>query len=324
VRDTDLVVIDDYALIWSPRPNLDLSVQSYGGAATIPSVSGLSLANPYVDTGWKQAAVTVTYHLTALPDMLVKFAAGNGEGEETKNLDAQQYFGFQIGASVIKGLKLSFGASFDGNSAGSEQVAWDDARRARECGTAAASARPKLGYSTQRLAAGIAFDGAAAGLPGLDAAFGWQRSVLSDLDKEHTWAPTKAELAGCPTLDADTYFVEDPANKAVNTLQRAVYDVSLKYRPFDAYFAGIDLSTRRIDSGSVDAFTTAAGANRNTLSETSYVGGAGAILSEGLIFTLEYARYSYDRKYAQFVFPDRDGKTSTNEELFDARLAYDW
>ncbi len=324
VRDSDLVLVDAYALSWSPRPNLDFSMQSYGGAATIPSVSGLGLASPFADTGWKQAAITVTYHLTALPDMMVKFAAGNGEGEDTRNLDAQQYFGFQIGATVVKGLKLSFGASFDGNSAGSRQAAWDTQRLLADCGYVASAARPRLGYSTQRLAAGLTYDGTAAGIAGLVAGIGWQRNVLSDLDKEHAWAPAKADLDRCHSLDPDTLFVEDADLNAVNTVQRTTYDVSLRYGLLERYFIGVDLSTRRIDAGSVDAFVTQAGPARNSLSQTSYTGGGGVTLSEGLILSLEYGRRMYDRKYAQLNFPDRDGKTSAKDELFDARIAFDW
>lgn len=324
VVDTNLILVDDYALTWSPRPNLDFSVQSYGGAATISSVSGLGLANPFADTGWKQTAITATYHLTALPDMTVKFAAGNGEGENVRNLDAQQFFGFQIGATVLKGLKLGFGASFDGNSDGSSQTTWDDSQRKSSCGLAPDASRPSHGYSTQRLAAGLTYDGSGTGVDGLTAGLGWQRNVLSDLDKEHAWAPSKADLAACSALDPDTLFVEDPESKTVNTVQRTTYDLSLHYRLFGNYFAAIDLSTRRIDMGSVTVFTTAGGSPSNTLSQTSYVAGGGVTLSEGLLFSLEYGRRQFDHTYTQVSYANRDGKTAATDELFDARLSYNW
>src|SRR5687768_13676861 len=61
VRDTDFLIVDDYALVWTPRQNLEISMEEYDGSAAIPSVSGLSLGSPFADTGWDQTALTATY-----------------------------------------------------------------------------------------------------------------------------------------------------------------------------------------------------------------------------------------------------------------------
>ncbi len=333
VRDTPFLLVDDYALIWTPRPNLEVGIESYGGAAKIPSQSGLALASRFADTGWKQTALTVGYHLTALSDMRVKLAAGNGEGESGQNLDPQQFFGFGVDADVIAGLALVFGASFDGNSAGSDAATYQREQLAADCGVV--SPAPKLGHSTQRLAAGLRLDGTMKGFEGLSVGLGWQRNVFSDLDKKKASTPPLTDYAKCPQLDLDTFFVEDPKGEAVNTVQRTTYGVSARYRLLERYFVGGDFTSRRIDTGSVDTFSlcnayqnsvcvTPESSGKNQLEQTAYTLGGGMDLEAGLVLTIEYHKTSFDKRYAQAFFRDRRGKTSDSDETFDARIAYNW
>ena len=335
VRDTDFVLVDDYSLIWSPRPNLDVAAESYGGAAQVPSVSGLSLAHAFVESGWKQTAVDVTYHLTALTPMEVKFAVGNGEGENGKNLDAQQYFGFSVVAQAIKGVVLNLGISLDGNSSGSRETDATEARLTRDCGYVAPAVRASLGHSTQRIAAGVKIDGTLPGAEGLMLALGWQRSVWRDLDKNAASAPSAADYANCKQLDPDTYFAEAAAGDSANAVQHTVSEASARYRLFERYFAAADFTTRFLDTGGVQAFTTCGDYENqacvspnadasNRMAQTALTFGGGMELEPGLVVTLEYGKSSFDKKYSQLFYLDSDGKTSTTEEIFNARLAYNW
>ena len=60
-----------------------------------------------IGSGWKQTALTLTYQLRAFEGTQVKFAAGNGEGENGENMDPQQYFGFNVNSEVVKGIWIT-------------------------------------------------------------------------------------------------------------------------------------------------------------------------------------------------------------------------
>jgi hypothetical protein len=331
---TPFGLVDDYALIWSPRPNLEVAVESFDGSAKVPSMSGLSLANSFADTGWEQTALTVTYNLSTFTDMKVTFAAGNGEGESGRNLDPQQYFGFGVDASIIKGVRAGFGVSMDGNDVGSDERTFLATRYSDRCGFVLAADKSRLGHSTQRMAAGVGLDGTLAAAPGLRAGIGWQRNVFSDLDKKSRGGADLTELGGCARLDPGTVFVEDTTGGSVNTVQRTTYVVNASYRVFERYFVGADYTARNIDSGAVDLFqicdgysgTTCSvpGSRENSLSEDAFTVGGGMDLTDGLRLTVEYFRSSYDKKYAQVFYDARDGKASDEREIFNARLAANW
>lgn len=337
-EDTELGVIDAYAITWSPRPNLEIAAESYDGAARMPSVSGLALANSLALTGWKQSAMTVTYILPALQDMRVKFAVGNGEGEIGGNRDPQQYFGFEAGATVVKGVRVMLGASLDGNSVGSAEADFLDARYQDACGIAPAS-DVKLGHSTQRLAAGVLLDGTLSGVEGLKAGLGWQRNVMSDLDKQRASVPSIETLKGVAScrIDPDSFFVEASGGAAVNTVQQTTYDVSVAYSFLASYFVAADYTTRRIDAGSVAAFhlcdaysgnacspSSVSAEGQNTLGQDAITVGVGMDLAVDLRLTLEYQESRFDDQYAQVFYPAPDGKTSDTSELFNVRVAYNW
>lgn len=332
--DSALGVIDDFAMTWLPRPNLEVAVEDYEGAAHIPAMSGLATGGLLDETGWKQTALTVTYNLTVPTEMRVRFAAGNGEGETVRNLDPQQYFGFDLNARIVQGVRFSLGVSLDGNDVGSEEYNYLAKNYRDECGIDLSTTKPKLGHSTQRLAAGFALDGTMTGVEGLKLGLGWQRGVMSDLDKKRRSAPTETDIAKCRRIDVDTVFVED-SGEAVNTVQRTVYGLNVNYRVFTQYFVAFDYQTRRIDTGSVKLFETckgytdgvcsaASGDKTNTLQEDVYAVGAGLDLERDLVLSVEYAKASFDKQYTQVFFDNQDGKVSESRELFNARLAYNF
>ena len=332
--ESALGIIDDFAMTWLPRPNLEVAVEVYEGAAHIPSVSGLAMGGYFDEAGWKQSALTVTYNLTVPAEMRVRFAAGNGEGETVKNLDPQQYFGFDLNATIVKGVHVMLGVSLDGNDVGSEEYNYLAQKYLDECAIDLSTTRPKLGHSTQRLAAGFLLDGTTTGVEGLKLGLGWQRGVMSDLDKKRRSAPTETDLAKCRRIDSDTVFVED-SGEAVNTVQRSVYGFNVNYRVFSSYFVAFDYQTRRIDTGSVKLFevckgytdgvcSAPSGEKANTLQEDVYAVGGGLDLEKDLVLSVEYAKVSFDKQYSQVVFDNQDDKVSESRELFNARLAYNF
>lgn len=329
-----LGIVDDFAMTWLPRPNLEVAVEDYEGAAHLPSTSGLSMGGSFDETGWKQTALTVTYNLTVPAEMRVRFAAGNGEGETVKNLDPQQYFGFDLDAKVVKGVHFMLGVSLDGNDVGSEEYDYLAKKYLDECAIDLSKSTPKLGHSTQRMAAGFALDGTTTGVEGLKLGLGWQRGVMSDLDKTRRSAPTETDLAKCRRIDVDTVFVED-SGEAVNTVQRTVYGFNVNYRVFTSWFVAFDYETRRVDTGSVKLFevckgytdsacSAPTGDKRNTLQEDVYALGGGLDLESDLTLTVEYSKASFDKQYTQVFFDNQDDKVSESRELFNARLAYNF
>lgn len=337
VSDSELTLIDDYALTWTPRPNLEVGLESYGGATRMPRVTGLALENPFDDPGWKQTAVTVTYNLAALSDMRVRFAAGNGEGENGRNLDPQQYFGFEVGATIIQGLSARLGLSQDSNSIGSAQYEWLAERFRNTCNRDIDKDKPRLGYQTQRLGASLVIDGKLTAMPGLKLALAGQRSTLSDLDKSRTAYLVASDFESCAQIDADYLFVETAPGEEPNSVQKLVYGLSLAFTLLDDYTLAGSYTTRSIDTDKVKLFETCdaySGATCVTpaaqrqsykeMTEDALTLGGGFQLAQGLTMTLEYARIGYDRKYAKVFFQDQKQKTSDMRELFNARIAYDW
>ncbi len=326
--------VSGYRLVWLPRPHLEVSIESYDGTTKLPSVSGLALANLHNDTGWRQSAATLTYNLSLLSDMQVKFVVGNGEGEYRANVDPQQYFGFRTSAEVVKGVRLILGVSVDGNDVGSDEYEYQINQYEQDCGIDASQFKDRRGASTQRLAAAVELDGSLERAKDLLLGIGYQRSVVSDLNKKSLSRPTKNDLNSCRKYEASTVFVEDESAKAVNTIQRILFNVNGRYRITKSIFAAVDYSLLKIDTGSVEIFTScnsyengvcvAAGNSFNNMSINSYTFGAGLDLAPGLEFTIEMYKSSYDKKYAKSFYDAPDGKVADTQEFFNARVSYNW
>lgn len=327
--------ISDYKLLWLPRPHLEVSLESFRGSTVLPSVSGLALANLHNDTGWRQTAATITYNLSVLSNLQVKFAVGNGEGEYRANVDPQQYFGFRTTAELIKGLSLVLGVSVDGNDVGSDEYDYDRTEFQSDCGIDSNLYRVSRGASTQRIAAGIEMDGTLERAKNLMIGLGYQRSVMSDLDKEAQSRPGKTELAGCRLIDPTTVFVEDETGDQVNTVQRTLVNLNARYSFAQSYFAAVDYSLLTIDSGNVKLFdtcntyeggrcTATSGDSFSDMTINTYTFGAGLELSPGLELIFEMYKSSYDKKYALAFYDAPDGKTSDTQEFFNARISYNW
>ena len=326
--------ISGYRLLWLPRPQLEVSIESYDGTTRLPSTSGLAMANLHNDTGWRQSAATLTYNLSLLSDMQVKFVIGNGEGEYRANVDPQQFFGFRTSAEVVKGVRLILGVSVDGNDVGSDEYSYQINQYEQECGIDASKFKDRRGASTQRLAAAVELDGSLERAKDLLLGFGYQRSVVSDLNKKALARPTRDEVNTCSKYEATTIFVEDESADAVNTVQRILFNLNGRYRITKSIFAAVDYSLLKIDTGSVQAFSAcdsyeggvcvATGNSFNNLSINSYTFGAGLDLASGLELTLEMYKSSYDKKYAKSFYDAPDGKVSDTQEFFNARISYNW
>lgn len=333
--DTSLWIVDDYALTWVPRPQIEVAIQSFNGATLTPSVSGLATANSFSSSGWRQTALTVAYNLTLPVPVRITLIGGDGEGQTVTNATPQQYFGLQAEATLIKGLQLTGGLSLNGNDAGSEETAFLLKRSAATCGTAVPATPPRQGHSARRYALGLVVDGSLAGLDGLQVGLSWQRNLVTDLGHQHPGYPTLAQLqqsADC-SFDADTFFPEQ--DDKLNNVRRTVYDLGFKYRMFGSYFVAGDVTSRRLSTGGVQAFqvcdgfdghrcTSSSGETRSRLNQNAYSLGTGVDLANGLALTLEYFNSSFDKSYAQAYYEGQNGKATSELEVFNARLAYRW
>ncbi len=326
-------MVDHYKLNWQPRLNLNVAVEDYPGAAKMPSVSGLSLGSRFQDSGWDQTALTLTYKLGAFDGMNVTFAAGNGEGENGINRDPQQYFGFSLKAHIVEGINVLLGASQDGNSIGSESYDYSWSHFTSECKIDAIET-PDLGHSTERMAIGAEIDGKQQWAKGLKVGVGFQRNILSDLDKSSKSVPSATELGSCGPVDLDALFVEDDSDDLVNTVQKTTVGINLRYQLLERYFVAFDYQQRRIDTGSVDLFQVCEGyddttckvpgGSVNNLSQDSITAGMGVTLEEGLVWSLEYNTTTFDQNYSNAYYYGRNSSASDTWEALNSRISYHW
>lgn len=335
IEDQSVGIIEDYKIAWSPRSQLEIAIESFRGSALYPTENPLALSNPFMESGWKQTALTVTYNLLALPEMHVRFAAGNGEGENGKNLDTQQFFGFDIGASPIRGIKTHLGISLDGNSAGSEEARWKLKKFANECDPSSSlSPLPydAAGYSTQRMSLGLVVDGVWPGTEGLQLGLGYQRNVYSDLAKKQASQLSLSDLKKCPRIDVTSFFIEDQDGLTVNTVQKTVFNVDLIYKSGSDYFLALNYSKRDVDSGSVKTFSPCSEFAESQCTKTtndpvnnfgtdSLTAGLGLFLSNNSSVSVEYQLQTIDKLYDLANFSDRKGTISKTRDVVDARFA---
>ena len=329
---TRLGPIADYQLIWSPRKNLELTLELYKGASYFPNTSKLSLGSSFADSGWKQSAVSVTYLLPMLEGVIVKFVGGNGEGEVGENVDPQQYFGFEFHGEVISGLELHGGFSLDGNHVGSSAMDWKREQMAASC-SGLETSDDSVGFTTRRMSAAIETNGRLPFAHGLKIGLGWQKSVFSDLDKDKVSAPSLSDLEQCSKLDPDYLFLEDPANSVANSIDYTVLGLNASYLILDKYFLGFDYEKRTISTDLeyfqvCDSYAGSECLNpssaRDKLEQWAYTVGMGLQLSEGLVFSLSYNTSSFAHLYKKFYYEDPKGNGTNQREVFNARVAYNW
>lgn len=345
VQDTKLLVVDDYAFIWSPRPNLDLALENYAGLATIPNMSGLASPFPLIDNGWDQTAVTVTYNLSTFEKMTVKFAAGNGEGENAENLDPQQFFSIDLGIYFITGFFANLGVSFDGNNVGSRAYEWNINNYQKDFNLSSEGKNfGNVGYSTQRAAFSLGLDGKLSVARGLKLVAGWQGSTMRDLNKKVFSTFSIEELqnncknvdgtpGNCKALRVDSVFVEDPTGETFNTVEHQVWVFNGSYLILDRYFFGFNYIVRHIDTGLslfqtcsmwTDSVCVVVGESRRRILQSTVGVGGGVTLTEGLALSLEYDITTFDKLYKQAFYKSKDGRVSKEWDAINLRIAYNW
>lgn len=315
----------DYRLAWQARPNLTFAVQQSQGSVVFPSTSGLSMATPFSLEQWYQTALTIAYTLPALGDSKVTFHLGNGEGENGRNYDVQQFFGVDLKAGLAEGLHAEFGMSLDGNTYASAATDEELLRHA-DC-LAVAPADGEGGYETQRLGGGIVLDGTMPAMRGLKAALAFHRINQSDLSQDKTMAlPGTA----CQRLDPDRFFAEDPSQSAANVMTRSVYGINGSYRILDRYVLGIDYQVRKIESEHVAAIDVCQGLAEGaclsplsvkSLEQSAISFGMGVDLEEYFRIVLDYSVLEYKKDYRQFHYLDRDGNPSKTLEWLNFRVS---
>ena len=316
-------MVDDYRVAWTPRPNLILAVSKFQGTTELPDQSGLSQAGTFQDSGWDQTAISASYHLPPLSGVDVLIAAGNGEGENGTNLDPQQYMGIRLDASIMEGFHGFFGMSFDGNNAGSAEYRWH-----YEAKTA-----PSVGFSTQRLAAGVYLDGLLSAARGLKLGLGWQRAVLTDLDKDVIGVPSSGLMHR--KSDPGEFLFEDPSRNDTVVIKRTVLEVTTSYRILDKYFVAGGFESRSVTVGGGglpfqpckavnNGVCDKEGDATSEILQTSYTYGVGFDVTTSLTFVADYSKASFDKLYDGFNYSFRDGAVSTSSETFNARLSYNF
>jgi hypothetical protein len=310
------------------------SIENYGGATLLPTVSGLSLGSRLDDAGWNQTAFSLTYLLGLGEGTEVKLVYGNGEGESGMNLDPQQYFGFHLKVEAIKGIEAHLGLSRDFNSQGSLRQSWLLQKYRQECEIDTTSLGAKQGYLTNRLSAALVADSIIDAAPGLKMALGWQRNVKSDLNKFTRSDLGAEELANCPRIDVNHFFIESPGDASANIVEANVFGFNAAYHFLSSYFIAFDYEQRTINSRDVKFFQpcerfvgtsceTGGKATQSEIKQTAYTYGGGVALSPSLILTLEYNTSSFDQMYNK-VFYEEPGEAKQSQELFNARIAYQW
>jgi hypothetical protein len=329
--DSALEMVDDFAVVWAPRAGLHVNLELFEGAAWVPLQSGLATSGLLFEDGWKQTAISIEYFLPVLAGMRTKFTSGNGEGETTENLDPQQYLGFEVEVRPMLGISTNLGISFDENSIGSESHGWLEKRYAIDCSIT--TPRSERGYSTKRMAAGLALDGKLPAAPGLKAGLAWQKTVHRDLDNVATSAPGLLDLGKCPRLEPENVFVETESEGPANGVEKRSVGTSLAYHFADVFYVGAGLESRRLSTGSVSLITpcdkyaenkcAVAGNPQNRLDQRLMNFGGGVLLGEKMVFSLEYMKVSYGSLYTQFNYPSGMGYGNV-WEMFNARIAYNW
>ena len=311
------VLISDYALTWQFRPRLALGIEEHGGTTRLPALSGLSLASMFQYAGWNQAALVANYDLALLGGTQVRIAIGNGEGERYTNLDPQHYGGLEIRGTIITGLGYKLGMSFDGNNVGSSAWEW-------EFGDAwGDAARPRVGFSTQRVAAAVFLNGQMDGLRGLLFSVGMQITDSRDLDKEAASVPDGFYAGRSDKSVVRDLTMENASSPTANRVETTVLDINTSLKLFGKHFIGLGFETQTVNSGD-SGFLLDDGSAPKELRRSAWCAGAGLELDTGLVLTLEYREESFDRVYTAFHYRGEGGEPTKNRELFNSRLAWNW
>jgi hypothetical protein len=317
----------DFRLAWLARPNLTFALEQTEGAVVFPSMSGLSMANALSATPWDQTAMTISYNLPVLGDSRVAFFLGNGEGENLRNEDVQQYFGVRLQVAPAKAVQAEFGMSLDGNSYGSAATR-DVQKRHVDClslpfGTGENSG----GYETQRLGFALTLDGTHPAARGLQAALGFHRISQGDL---HKVKQMSLPAAGCQRLNPDQYFLEDETLERVNTMTRQIFGFSGSYRILDRYWIGLEYQLRTIKSENLSGIDLCGGyvagacvdrKSGHTIEESLLNTGLGLQLDDHLQLVLDYAVMDFKAKYRQFYYLNDKNEPSVSLEMVNLRVS---
>jgi hypothetical protein len=332
--DTALGIVDQFKVVWTARPSLDLAIQSFDGAALPQTVSGLALGNQFMDAGWKQTALTLDYTLNVPMPLNVMLVAGNGEGQTLRAVTPQQYFGLQARMTIERYISLMLGVSANGNDAGSEESIYARKRVQADCSLTVNNGSSPHGHSTRRMAVGVVADGGIVGLDGFKVGLAWQGNTTKDLAINMSGDPTVSQLeqSRCQ-LDPDLVFIQQSG--VLGSWRRTIVDASLKYRFSSGFFLAADYTTRRLSTNGSGTFKVCesdvdnqclgqATGGQNQLNQAAWTAGVGATLAPDLQLTLEYYTASYDENYAHFYYAGANGRADKDFSLFNARLAYRW
>ena len=325
-------LIDDFAVVWQARPALNIRLGSYDGLSIPPRAHLGSFEGTLVGSGWKQLALSVNYRLSLFDQFDVSMTVGNGEGELYKNLDPQQYFGFEAKAQIKRGFIAGIGLSLDGNSRGSEQASWLDKRLQKSCGSSFGTEveRETVGFQTQRGALYLGLDGNFPGMEGFSAIGSMRRITYRDLkEKSNAYAEISPN---CRLEDWSWAMVEDRVNQKSNSIIITVSSFAVGYRILDTLQLGLDFQTLSVKSSEVEFLKTCGSILNGTCqqpqenvkkaSQSAYSIFVGIDLNDRLELATEYHARTFDRLYDRVFYLDRNAKGSKETDLFNVRILY--
>lgn len=331
LKDWGLRLVERYGVFWQAKPGLIISLEDYAGAAIIQNVSGLSSSAPLDDSGWDQTAITVGYLLGEDSTVGVKFALGNGEGENGENLDPQQYLAAQMRAGSLFGLSLYYGVSFDGNNFGSQATEYNFSSY-DGCGVTLDSEADIKGFSAFRQAVGLIWQGENY-LNGLAFAVGMQKSTFKDLDTTTTAFIPSSQILGCKRLTPEASFVEDETGELANRIESQVYGFNGAFRIMDRYILGFDLKTREIKSkvpltakclAYTDGVCSTLGESKFNAEQVGWAAGISYKIEPELWLKLEWSGIEYASALSNYFYYGAKNEPQKNEEFVNLRLEYNW
>ena len=325
-------LINDFGVIWQARPALNIRLGSHDGLSIPPRAHQGSFEGTLVGSGWKQLALSVNYRLSLFDQFDVSMTVGNGEGELYKNLDPQQYFGFEAKAQIVKGFIAGIGLSLDGNSRGSEQAEWLDKRLQESCGSSFESGveRETVGFQTQRGAFYLGLDGNFPGMEGFSALGSMRRITFRDLKEKSNAYPEIS--SNCRIEDWSWAMVEDRLKQKSNSIVITVSSLAIGYRILDTLQLGLDFQTLSVASSEAEFLRTCGTVMNGTCqqpqesvkkaSQSAYSIFLGIDLNDRLELATEYHARTFDRLYDRVYYLDRNEKGSKETDLFNVRILY--
>ena len=318
IDDRSTGILEEASLIWKFRNSLHFNVAIHDSATNLPDQNYLPNHGLLQSPQWQQLALKADYQLALLEGAEVSLIIGNGEGEITRNLDAQQYGAFSGDVEFYPGIHFKTGISFDGNNKGSEAFQW-----------LYQPTDSDLGFSTERLSAIFYSRGDMESYKGLSFTLGWQKTKITDLAQDKVALSDSTSFDGSVQIDPAYLLAESTERTAEIT--HIVSSIDVAYRILDQYEIALGYQSRNIKI-SEPVFTTCSeiiggvcsqqsqGTTSLTQSQTGVA--VSNDFEEGFRLTIDYSILAYDKLYNVFNYQSTADKKVKSLDVVNVRLTY--